>query len=371
MTTLARRASATLARKDDHLRLAASGRHAPPADSLLGCVHFVHEALPELDARAVETRTTFLGKELRLPVLISAMTGGTENGRLVNLDLARAAEASGCAFGLGSQRPMLELRASRRGFALRRVAPTTVIIGNLGLRQALELGPARTRQLMEEVGADAIAVHLNAAQELVQPEGDRDFRGGLLAVEKLARELGDRLLVKETGCGLSPSTVRRLVEVGVRHLDVAGAGGTSFTRIEAFRVEGDERRLGLEFAGWGIPTAACVKAARSVVGERATVIASGGIRSGLDTARAIALGADLVGMALPFLRAQRRGGEAAVRAELAHVGRGLRLAMALTGSSTLARLRTAARHIDPPLADWCSALEDEARFRRRAPGRHS
>lgn len=346
-------AADTLRRKDSHLDLAftrdveGTGR-----GTLLDCVHLLHEALPELAAAELDTSVTFLGKRLRLPLLLTGMTGGTPRGQRVNLDLARAAGEAGCAIGVGSQRAMVEHPDRRATFELRAAAPEAAILGNVGLRLAMELGPAGVRGLMEAIGADGMAVHLNVGQEMIQPEGDRDFCGGVPILEALARELGERLVVKETGCGISPALAVRLADLGVRHIDVSGAGGTSWIRVESLRAEGAQARLGAEYSGWGIPTAVCVAGAVRALRGRAGVTASGGIRTGLDAARAIALGADLVGMALPIFRAQASGGAEAVREALGDIANSLRLAMLLTGSRNLEALRRAPRVVDGPLATW-------------------
>lgn len=346
-----------LRRKDSHLDLCAEQDvEGPGPGTLLDAVHLVHQALPELAWDEIDASTDFLGKRLRFPVLVTGMTGGTERAAAVNRDLAAAAERAVVAFGVGSQRVMSERPEKAATFRVRDQAPSIAVLGNIGLRQAAEIGVERVRGLMESIGADGIAVHLNAAQELIQAEGDRDFRGGEQAIGVLARSLGDRLVVKETGCGIAPRLAVRLCELGVRHLDVSGAGGTSWVAVESLRAQGLHARLGAEFAGWGIPTAACVLGAAAAVGGRATLIASGGVRGGLDAARAIALGADLVGLALPIFRAQQAGGADGAWRAIDEVCAGIRLAMLLTGSRTLADLRRARRVVDPTLGTWVQAL---------------
>jgi isopentenyl-diphosphate delta-isomerase len=231
-----------------------------------------------------------------------------------------------------------------------------VVIGNIGLHQAATLGADGVQRLVDAIAADGLAIHLNAAQELTQPEGDRDFRGGYAAVELIARALGDRLLVKETGCGISPTVARRLVEAGVRTLDVSGLGGTSWVKVEQLRAEGMAAELGAEFADWGIPTAAAVAAVRRAIGTSARLIASGGIRSGLDVAKSLALGADLAGMALPLFRAQQTGGMAGAQRALERVKLGLQRALLLTGSRTLAEAKAKPAVLTGELKDWLLAL---------------
>ena len=304
--------SGTPARKDAHLDLCADGDVEPQEnDTLLSDVHLVHCALPELALSEVDVSAKLYGKRLAHPLIVTGMTGGTERAGQVNRDLASLAEEYGLAFGVGSQRAMSEDASCAASFQVREVAPTAVVIGNIGLTQAAQLGLDGVRRLVDAIGADGIAVHLNPAQELVQPEGDRDFRGGYALLRALAAHFGERLLVKETGCGLSPAVARRLVECGVQAVDVSGLGGTSWVRVEQLRAGGVAAGVAAAFSGWGIPTAAAVASVRRAVGDGVTVIASGGIRTGLEVAKCLALGADLAGMALPLFRAQQQGGRAA------------------------------------------------------------
>lgn len=350
-------AGETTARKDAHLDLCAEGEVEPREnDPLFGCVRLVHCALPELALSEVSLETPLFGKTLRAPLVITGMTGGTERAGAVNRDLAAAAERHGVAFGVGSQRAMLEDAAHEASYQVRDVAPNAVLIGNIGLTQAVAAGVDKVRALADRIGADAMAVHLNVGQELTQPEGDRDFRGGLQVIEALAKVLGDRLLVKETGCGISPSVAMRLVDAGVTHLDVSGLGGTSWIRVEQLRAKGASAEVGASFSGWGIPTAAAVASVRRAVGGRATLVASGGMRDGLDAAKALALGADLAGMALPLFRAQQAGGLPAAEHALEVVVAALRQAVALTGSRNVRELREKPRVVTGELKDWLSAL---------------
>ena len=340
------------ARKDDHLSLCATGEVGfRRTTTLLEEVSLVHDALPELGLGDIDLRCSLLGKQLQAPVLISAMTGGTERGGAINRDLAAVAEALGVGFALGSQRPMLEDRSLSPTYSVREVAPTTLVVGNLGLWQARGRSSEEIAQLVSDVGADALAVHLNTAQELVQPGGDRDFKGGSEVLAGLTSTLPFPVVVKETGCGLGPATATRLRDAGVAHVDVAGAGGTSWIAVELQRTtDPSELSLGEQLRDWGVPTAAA-----TVFGVRerfSTVIASGGVASGLDAARAIALGATAVGIARPVLRAYWEDGPEGARRYLDGVIAGLRAAMLLTGSATLEDLRTAPRVIGPTLERW-------------------
>ncbi len=348
------------ARKDEHLDICLDAPvEAPAVSSLFEHVHLVHDALPELSVDEVELSTTVLGKALDFPLVILGMTGGTERARQINRDLALAAQRRRVAFGVGSQRAMADDPSLATTFAVRDVAPDALLFGNIGAQQLATLGVDRVRDLVDRLGADAIFVHLNAAQELAQPEGDRDFRGCLSAIARLCGALGEKVWVKETGCGLSPSVARKLIGAGVGGLDISGAGGTSFTRVESLRATGARRVLGETFSGWGIPTAAAVASCADL---GVPLVASGGLRTGLDLAKALALGATLGGMALPLLRAQAVGGPEGAEAALAEVELGLRAAMLLTGSRSIADLRRKPRVLTGDLPRWVEILEE-----RRVP----
>jgi isopentenyl-diphosphate Delta-isomerase len=339
------------ARKADHLDLATSGDVGFRArTTLFECVELVHDALPELDLAAVDTSTTLLGKRLSAPILIAAMTGGTERAERINKELAAIAEERGYAFGLGSQRAMLKNRSLRTTYAVRDVAPATLLLGNLGVVQASKLRTEEVRELCEAVGADALCIHLNPAMELIQVDGDRDFRGGLETLERLARELPLPVIAKETGCGLSGRVAERLRNHGIRHVDVSGAGGTSWVAVEMHRAPEAGRALGETFRDWGIPTAASVL----MVARHGfdTVFATGGVRDGLDIAKAIALGASAGGIARGALQALESGGRATALAFFDRIEAELRTAMLLVGAGDLAALRRAPRLLRGELATW-------------------
>lgn len=312
-------------------------------------VELVHNALPDLSLADLDLGVDFLGKRLRAPFLITGMTGGTEEAFSVNRDLAIVAERCGIAFGLGSQRVMQRDPATAWTFAVREFAPSVLLLANIGLIQAAAQPTEELRRLVERVGADALCVHLNPAQELVQPEGDRDFRGGLSTLGRLCAELGVPVVAKETGCGVSRAVGERLYQAGVRHVDVSGAGGTSWVRVETLRGNEQSRRLGEELATWGIPTAASIALLRDLGLE---LIASGGLRNGLEMAKAIALGARLCGAALPLYRAYREGGIEGALERIEEFLSGLRAAMLLTGSRRLGELRSQPVVIGPRLRAW-------------------
>jgi isopentenyl-diphosphate delta-isomerase len=342
-------------RKADHLALCATDEVAfRSKTSLFEQVRLVHDALPDLDADAVDTSVTILGKTLRAPIFIAAMTGGTEEAARVNRELSSIAEERGYGFGLGSQRAMHVRTGTAPTYAVRDVAPSTLLLGNLGVVQARKMTTAEVEALVTEVGADAVCIHLNPAMELVQPGGDRDFRGGLDTIARLALELRVPVVVKETGCGLSRSVGERLRNVGVRHVDVSGAGGTSWVAVETKRAEAENdakaRALGEALWDWGIPTAASVGLVAPLGFD--TVIATGGIATGMDVARAIVLGASAGGIARPALKALTSGGRAGALAFLEGVEAELRAVMLLTGSRNVAALRKAKKVVGGELRLW-------------------
>jgi isopentenyl-diphosphate delta-isomerase len=340
-------------RKDEHLALAATDAVAFRArTTLLEEVGLVHSALPELALDGIDLATRLFGKRLRAPIVIASMTGGTSRAGEINRVLAAAAEARGLGFALGSQRAMQKQPESAGTFRVRDVAPHTLVIGNLGVVAARDQPREAIEALVQSVGADALFLHMNPAQELVQPGGDRDFRGCLDTFARLAAELPFPIAAKETGCGVSREVARALRGAGVRTVDVSGAGGTSWVGVETLRAAGvddDAASLGELLWDWGIPTAASVVL---VAREGLVPIATGGIQTGLDVARAIALGAHAAGIARPLLAAFERGGADEVGRALDRIERELRAVMLLSGARDLDALRAAPRVLGPTLARW-------------------
>ncbi len=342
-------------RKADHIALCSDdGVAFRSRTTLFEQVQLVHDALPDLSMDDIDPSCMLLGKKLRAPIVIAAMTGGTDEARAINRELASIAEERGYAFALGSQRAMHVRPVSRATFEVRDVAPTIPLFGNIGVVQARAMATNAVQELVAAVGADALCVHLNPAMELVQPGGDRDFSGGLDTIARLARDLRVPVVVKETGCGLSRSVGERVRRVGVRFADVSGAGGTSWVGVETKRAKeaGDARSfaLGEAFWDWGVPTAASV-AQLAPLGFEA-IIATGGVASGVDLARAIALGATAGGIARPVLIALREGGRRGAISFFERVEEELRAVMLLTGSRDLAALRRAPRIIGGELRRW-------------------
>jgi isopentenyl-diphosphate delta-isomerase len=329
-------------RKDQHLDvvLSGGGRHA--RDAGFDAIRFVHEALPDLDHAKIDLGVDFLGRRLKAPFLISSMTGGPARAEAINAHLAEAAQALGIALAVGSQRGALEGGAGGGlNASLRDRAPDTPILANIGAAQLTRgFGVDEARRVMEMIGADALIVHLNPLQEACQPEGDRDWWGVGAALEALVRKLDAPVVVKETGAGISAATARRLEAMGVAAIDVAGAGGANWGLIEGERAtEPGDKAHALAFADWGIPTARCIAEVRAAC-PGVTLVGSGGVRDGVDAAKAIRLGADVVGQAAGVLKAATLSSEAVV-AHFDLAIRQLRTACLCTGSANLAALKQA------------------------------
>lgn len=293
--------------------------------------------------RDVDTSISLFGRTLSAPVLISCMTGGTSQARRVNRTLARAAQEQRLAMGLGSGRALIEHPDLIDTFDVREIAPDILLFANLGAVQLNKgYGIDDCRRLVSMLQADALVLHLNPLQEALQPEGDTCFSGLLAKIESICKSLEVPVAIKEVGWGISADLVRALFDAGASAVDVAGAGGTSWSEVERHRIAEPWRaRVAGAFAGWGIPTAECLREARAAAPDR-YIFASGGIRDGLDSAKAIALGADLAGMAGPFLRAAAKGVDAA-NDQAREVTEVLRVAMFGLGARTLADLRSTPR----------------------------
>lgn len=330
-------------RKDDHLDIVLDSTKAVSRVTAgWSAVQFEHCALPELDLGAVDLRSSLLGIGLRAPLLISSMTGGAYRAVAINRHLAEAAEALGIAMGVGSQRVSLQT-GNNQGLTreLRRVAPSIPLLANIGAAQLLEPdGLDLAHRAVDTLEANGLIIHLNPLQEAVQPEGDRNWLGVLAGITRAASSLGVPIIVKEVGAGLSAPVATALVEAGVQVIDVAGAGGTSWAAVEGERAtNAADRAVAMAFADWGIPTATCVQAVRRALPD-VKLIASGGIRDGVDAAKAIRLGADLVGQAASVLRGATVSTEAVVE-HFDVIIRQLRIACFCTGSANLAALRQA------------------------------
>lgn len=304
---------------------------------------FINNALPEIDLSETDTSTTFLNKHIAFPFMVSCMTGGYTDALRINRALAEVCEEMGIAMGVGSQRQALEHTVFHRTFAIvREVAPSIPLVGNLGAAEvaAMTSGDAAKR-LVDLIRADAFAIHLNPLQEFLQPEGNTNFRGVLNGIALMVRELPVPVIVKEIGAGLSAHVAKRLLEVGVQYIDVAGAGGTSWAGVEILRRKnGSSAR---RFWDWGIPTATALRdvAALRNSHQLLHIIASGGISTGMEAAKCIGLGADMVASARPMLKALHNGGKSKLKAHILGWGNELRGVMFLTGSPTIQHLRHA------------------------------
>ncbi len=332
-------------RKADHIRINLEEDVAfPTLTTGLERFHFTHQALPELNLQEIDTHVELFGKRLTAPILVSSMTGGTADAARINQNLAEAAEHQGLAMGVGSQRAGLEHQEKSNTFRVRAVAPSVLLFANLGAVQLnYGYGVDACRRAVEMIEADALILHLNPLQEVVQAGGDTNWRGLLSKIAEVCRRLSTPVIVKEVGWGISTEAARRLIEAGVSAIDVAGAGGTSWSQVEMHRAPTERlRRLAAAFGDWGIPTAESLQMVAQVRHEAQrpdlAIFASGGIRSGLDIAKCAALGAELVGLASPFLKRAVVSAEA-VCEEMDLLATEVQIAMLCSGCATLHALR--------------------------------
>jgi len=326
-------------RKSDHIRINLDENVLSSLTTGLERYRFVHRALPEIDLEDVELVQTLFGRHVRAPILISSMTGGTKEAGAINRVLAEAAQATGIAMGLGSQRVAIEHPELAETFRVRDVAPDILLFANLGAVQLnYGYGVEHCNQVVEMVEADALILHFNAVQEAVQPEGDTRFAGLAAKIEAVCKASPVPVIAKEVGWGFSEADCRLLANAGIAAIDVAGAGGTSWSQVEMHRAKNpSQARLAAAFIGWGIPTSdAILNVRRAAPGL--DVIASGGLRSGIDIAKTVALGARMGGMAGPFLKAAVQSVDKTVETihEIEHE---IRVCMFAAGIPTLNALR--------------------------------
>lgn len=326
-------------RKDDHLAI--NTRQDVRSGILNGLenYHFAHNALPEIDLAEVDCRITFFQKELSFPLLISSMTGGTTAARQINRSLAEAAQHFNIAMGVGSQRIGLEHPQQMDTFKVRKIAPDILLFANLGAIQ-LNYGYSieHCKAAVDALEADALILHLNPLQEALMENGNTNFKDLLKRIGQVCRELPVPVVAKEVGWGINSGTARRLIEAGVSAIDVAGAGGTSWSEVEKQRGSNEIMTAAAgAFRSWGIPTAQCLREIHAAL-PNAVIIASGGITDGVEIGKCLALGASLVGMAGPLLRAVMQS-ENALRQTIEVLKQQLRLCMFTTGSRSIAELR--------------------------------
>ncbi|NPV67209.1 MAG: type 2 isopentenyl-diphosphate Delta-isomerase [Anaerolineae bacterium] len=339
----------TSSRKADHIRINLEENvQFPRLTTGLERYRFLHQAVPELNLTEIDLHTEFLGKRLAAPILISSMTGGTEEAHRINRNLALAAQQMGIAMGLGSQRAAIENPSLAWTFQVRDVAPDILLFANLGAVQLnYGYGVEHCQRAVDMVGADALILHLNVLQEAVQPEGDGNFAGLLDRIEQVCRVLPVPVIAKEVGWGLSEEAARRLIDAGVHILDVAGSGGTSWSEVEYHRAPNAfYAQVAACFADWGIPTADSLIYVRGVA-PAIPLIASGGLRDGVDIAKCLALGADLAGLAGPFLKVAAQSVEAVLEL-IELLERQLRIAMLCAGAGDIASLKKVSLVVHSP-----------------------
>lgn len=320
-------------RKQDHLEICIREK-VETGDAGFSRVSLVHEALPELNFDQINTETKFLGKKLKYPIIINAITGGTKSSTKINRDIAEVAQEYGIGMGVGSQRAAIENPQLEETFKVKDSAPNLpLLIANLGAVQLnYGYGIKECRKAVDMINADALALHINPLQEVMQPEGNKNFSNLIAKINKIALEMKTPIIAKCVGEGITQNTAKKLK---VSAIDVSGVGGTSWSLVESYRSQGIYQKVGVGLAGWGIPT---VEAIKQVAKIKKPLIASGGIRTGTEAAKAIALGADVIGIALPILKAWSTGSRDGIREYLDRFTLELKIVMFLTGSKDIKNL---------------------------------
>jgi isopentenyl-diphosphate delta-isomerase len=346
----------TAKRKLDHIKISLNQNvQARNATTGFEEISFVHRTLPEIDRSEIDLSTSVFGHKFSAPLIVGAITGGTEEAEKINATIAEAVEDLGLGMGVGSQRAALENKKHERTFAItRKKAPTAFLIANIGGIQLVNgYGLKEARRAISIIEADALAIHLNALQETAQPEGQTNFHGILEHIKKLSHDLGKPTIAKETGAGIAAEEARKLEYAGVGGIDVSGAGGTSFAAVEYYRAKStkktSQRGLGAVFWDWGVPTAASVVEVSQTV--KIPIIASGGIRSGADIAKSLALGANLTSLSQPILQSAVMGVKETV-STLSLLIEELRNVMFLVGASSIEQLRKAAIVVTGKTLQW-------------------
>lgn len=347
-------AEETRKRKAEHINICLNQKaQAKRATTGFEDIHFVHRALPEIDRQEIDFSTCFLGHKFSAPIIVGAMTGGTSEAKKINANIAEAVERLGLGMGVGSQRAALQNPKVAETFAVaRKKAPNAFLVANIGGVQLVDgYGKKEIRKAIDMIGADALAIHLNALQEAVQPEGQTNFAGVLAKIAEVTRDLDVPVIVKETGSGIAAAEARKLEAAGVKAIDVGGLGGTSFAAVEYYRTKPSDksRFLGEAFWDWGIPTAASLAEVTQSV--KIPVVASGGVRDGKDIAKAIALNACLASVAQPVLEAAVKGAKE-TEALLELFTEELRNVMFLVGAKSLEQLTQAPIVIKGESAKW-------------------
>ncbi len=327
-------------RKTEHLRIALKEnvqfreKTTGLEDIAFKDIELDYKTMPEIDRREIDAETIFFGKRFSAPIMVAAITGGVPEAEKINKDIAKACEALGIGMGLGSQRAMLENPNLAKTYYVRDVAPHIFLAGNLGITQAKKYSSIEIDEALDDIEADALALHTNAAQEALQLEGTTDFSGGFETIKRLRKELKHDFFVKEVGHGISGNVAKQLEKLKVKAIDVGGAGGTSWTGIDSLR---GNKEIGKTYWDFGIPTAVSVIECRREFSGK--IIATGGIRNGLDVAKSLVLGADLAGIALPVLQAQDFGGSTSVKKYLEKIIEETKIAMFLAGAKNIKELK--------------------------------
>lgn len=343
-------------RKRDHIKICTeSDVEFKKKTTWFEYVELIHNPLPEVDFDEIKLERRFLGRIFNYPLVIEGMTGGVLEAYRINKNLAEAALQLNIPLGVGSQRAGIKNESLKQTYrVVRDTSPDIFIIGNIGVVQLVREGVELAEKAVEMIEADALAIHLNSLQELIQPDGATTFRGAIKSIEQTVNRLNVPIIVKEVGCGISKETAKILESIGVRVIDVAGAGGTNWTLIEKIRAEeiGDleKKMLGEVFTEWGIPTAASIIEVSSTV--KVEIIGSGGIRTGLDAAKALALGADMAGIAKPLLKPALESVDSTL-SYLKKMILELRTAMYLTGCRNTNELKKISKVLTGPLIEWC------------------
>lgn len=359
----------TQSRKLDHINVclekSVEAGRSGFGDICIADMELVHSSLPEMDFQKIDTSCEFLGKKFESPLMIAAMTGGTPEALEINRNLAKAANSFGIGMGVGSQRAAIENPGLEYTYKVRDVAPGIFLAGNIGIVQFVKgYGMKEARKAVEMIDADALCLHLNALQEVVQPEGDVNWEGCLARMKEISSGIGVPVIAKETGAGISREIAKHLEDAGVSAIDIGGLGGTSWSLVESHRSEGDEGRgIAKNFGEWGIPTVISLVECREAV--KIPLIATGGIRNGIDIAKAISLGADIVGIALPLLKPAAKSGDD-VEKRLYQIIKELKIAMFLSGAKNIEGLRKTPLVITGKTKEWLDARGiDSGKFANR------
>jgi isopentenyl-diphosphate delta-isomerase len=341
----------TKTRKSDHIKICSEKDVSfKEKTTLLECVYSQYKALPEISLNDVNLSTTFLGKQFSFPIMVSAITGGATVSKKINKDIATACQSLGIGMGLGSMRAMLQHPSLAETYFVRDVAPDIFLAGNIGATQLKEYSVEQIGEALDAIEADALAIHANAAQEAVQPEGNIDFSGLISKIDEIAARLGRPVYVKEVGHGIGFETAVMLRETKISAVDIQGAGGTSWTAVDSLR---HKKGFGSIFSEFGIPTAvSLIETKNALQNTNKKIIASGGIRNGIDAAKCIVMGADMVGLAMPVLKAQQEKGAKGVEALLSNFINELEITSFLLGAKNLGELKKQNFIVTGKLKEW-------------------